>query len=509
MKNEELLQKLLKFMVENGSIEEVKWIEKLKPELMGVKIREARNYYLVTVRLHPTSDSNITVAIALPAPENWNGKFLGVGNGGSAGLINPLALTNGVAHGYATAHTDMGTTPDPDDCIGRPERWIDFGHRSTHLMAVVGKRLTEYFYGTPPLHAYFMGGSTGGQQALSEVQRYPEDFDGVIAIAPAYDRVRLHSFFVWNWQAMHDQEDAVFTPEQTVALKDEIVRRYEEQAWNAPGDEFLAVPANVKVDLAAIRAETDLLSNGQYEAMKKIYAGPVDSVTGEQIIPGFVPGTEGEALSLMEIVDKDKFAHDFFYLFRWIWGRDYDCTAFDFHRDLQAAIRTLSPILDAVNPDISAFRDRGGKLLMISGLSDAIIPYGGAQNYYDRVLSLQGAWTDSPEQKLMLTQKFFRYFQVPGLAHVFDGPGVQELGHIGFEAVSCDPLHDCLCALEQWVEQGKAPEILLATALESNSLTGDFDHDRPAYPYPELPKYISGDPKDPRNYERRKVVDTN
>lgn len=483
--------------IENGKITEIEWKDNVDPGIAGVKFAKAENICRVVVKLYPAPESDITVEVWFPPEKDWNGNFLGMGNGGSAGGISPISLLNGVSRGYATATTDMGTTLDPDDCIGKPDKWIDFGYRSTHLMTEVGKQLTAVFYGKQPSYSYFMGGSTGGQQALSEAQRYPEDYDGIVCFAPAQDRVRLHSFFIWNWQALHGKESIVYTPEEAKTLKDEIVKRYGAQANNAPGDEFLAYPGNIKVDLDKIREETNFLSDIQYEALKKIYAGPVDPVTGEPIIASFVPGTEAEGLSLVDMGDKDKFAHDFFYLFRWIWGNHFDFMKFDFHKDLQDAIEKLSPILDATSTDLSAFKARGGKLLMISGCSDAIIPYKGAESYYKQVVDRQGG--------LEQTKEFFRYFLVPGFGHTVGGPGVQELGNLGLEAVPRDKMHDVLCAISAWAEKGEAPECLLATAFENNSLKGAVDHDRPSYVYPNIAKYVSGDPKDPENFRPIKI----
>ena len=505
MKKEDWIQKLKNYPIKKGKIESVKWVEKLAPAISILKFVEAENFYKIIIKLYPTLDSDITVLLALPEHKDWNRKFLGVGNGGFAGTVDERLIVSGVKRGYAVAHTDMGTTPDPDDCIGRPERWIDFGYRATHLMTLVGKQIAEFFYGAALEHSYFMGGSTGGQQAMSEIQRYPEDYDGIICFSPANNRIRLHSFFVWNWQAVHSGKDTIFTEEQVKMLKDEIVQRYGAQAWNAPGDGFLAIPQNISVDVDKMWEETEIFNEAQRDVLKKLYAGPEDPLTKERIISGFVPGTEGESLSIMDICDKEKFAHGFFYPFRWIWGKDFDFMKFDFHKDLQDAIRKLGPILDAVNPDISAFRERGGKMIMISGLSDAIIPYGGAEEYYEQVISLQGTQEDSREEKLYRTKHFFRYFQVPGFAHTFGGPGVQELGNIGLPEVPVDPRHDVLCALENWVENEKAPECLLATALKDNNLWEKFDHDRPVYAYPDLPRFISGDPKCKDNYERQRI----
>ena len=488
-----LEEKLWNCQIEHGRILEIEWKDEIDPQALGLRFVKAENICRVSVKLEPAPDSEIMVEVWLPSPEMWNGNFLGTGNGGFAGTINSIALLNGASRGYATANTDMGTTPDPDDCIGRPEKWIDFGYRATHLMTVVGKQLTECVYGRKPEYAYFQGGSTGGQQALSEAQRYPGDYDGIVCYAPAHNRVKLHSFFIWNWQALHGKQGACFLAKEASALRNEIVRRYGKIAGNAPGDGFLNYPGNVKVDVEAIRRETRLLTKEQSEALIKLYAGPSDPVTGQQIMPGFVPGTEGEGLSLVDISDRDKFAHDFFYLFRWIWGKEFDFMKFDFHKDLQEAMEKLSPVLDAVDPFLTAFRKRGGKLLIISGLCDAIIPYTGAVEYYRQICEMQGGLEE--------TMTFCRHFLVPGLAHTFGGPGVQEIGNMGLKSVPRDREHDTLCAMESWVEKGSAPDRLLGTALANNSLLGAFDHDRPAFAYPYVPMYRDGDPKDPGSFQ--------
>src|SRR5690554_5116229 len=173
-------KKLLESKIENGEITMVEFLPARNPDpgkSFGIQLSKIPDICRVVVKLCPTTESNITVELWLPAKE-WNGKFLGTGNGGSAGDINKLALINGASRGYAVSNTDMGSALDPDELIGKPERWIDFGHRATHLMTIVSKQLIKTFYGKEAKYSYFLGGSTGGQQGLMEAQRYPEDYDG-------------------------------------------------------------------------------------------------------------------------------------------------------------------------------------------------------------------------------------------------------------------------------------------------------------------------------------------
>ena len=153
---------------------------------------------VVKLVLNPAKESNINVEVWLPDGVKWNGCFLGLGNGGAAGKINPGGLSSMSGQGYAVATTDMGTAPNPDSGIGNPEVWKDFGYRATHLMTVVGKQITKAHFGRDPEYSYFSGGSTGGQQALQEAQRYPEDYDGIAAAVAAHCRTPLHAYFLWN-----------------------------------------------------------------------------------------------------------------------------------------------------------------------------------------------------------------------------------------------------------------------------------------------------------------------
>lgn len=496
---EKNLGKLRKFRMDDVEITTVEWMERVKqpdPNPLGVHLVDGGSFYRVSMKLHPAAQSNITVVMYLPEPDAWNDKFLGTGNGGYAGAIAEGNLINGVGRGYATANTNLGTTPDPDDCIGNPDVLEDYGYRATHLMTVVGKQLTTYFYNRPPKYSYFAGGSTGGQQALSEAQRYPEDYDGIICLSPAFDRVRLHCFFIWNWQQIHGRKDAAFTKEQAQKWKKSLVKAYGEVCGSNSQDEFLAYPCRIRKnpmdDPALQEVIFEQLSEGQKEALWHLYDGPKDPVTGEHFIAPFLPGTENEDLSLVDFSDKDRIEHEFFYPFRWIWGKDFDFMKFDFHRDLKRAIEQLSPILDATNTDLNAFKGSGGKLLVIGGSMDAIIPYTGFLDYYRKVIIEQGGIEE--------TKEFFRFLLMPGFSHTVGGSGVQEVGMVGSDAIPRDSEHDAICALERWVEKGLAPERLLGTHFRIGSSGIEFDHVRPAYTYPFVAKFKGGDPKKPENY---------
>lgn len=493
------IERIKNFPIDKGEVTEVYEMNKLEipgAAEINLQLPDVGMFYKVVIKLYPTEESDITVMMYLPEEKKWNGKFLGTGNGGCAGNIWEGSLINGIMRGYAVANTDLGTTPEPYDCIGKMEVLKDFGYRATHLMTVVGKELTTYFYGKAPAFSYFMGGSTGGEQAMSEAQRYPEDYDGIICLSPAYDRVRLHSFFAWNWQQIHKRENAQFTIEQAAKWRDSLVEVYRETCGSMEDDSFLFYPSRIRENpmdnpkLQKVIGEQ--LTQGQAEALRAIYDGPKDPVTGEAYIAPFLPGTEPEFLSLPDISNKDEFAHGYFFPFYWLWGKDFDFMNFDFHKDLEEAIEKLSPILDAADPDLSAFKKRGGKLLVMGGSVDAIIPYTGFIDYYKKVIAEQGS--------VDAVRDFFRFILIPGFSHTMGGPGVKDIGVLGITDVPKDSEHDLICAIEAWVENGKAPDRFLGTYFKESENRNEFDYGRPSYAYPYVTEFLGGDVRNPDNY---------
>lgn len=500
MDMERNMQAVRELFVENGRILSVECkAEEAVSLFPGVVGRPLPAHFEVKVELQPTEQSRILVEVWLPL-QNWNGDFLGTGNGGSAGNIVALELGNGLHRGYATANTDMGTEPDPDELIGSPERWKDFGYRATHLMTVVGKQITEAFYGRKIGTSLFIGGSTGGQQALSEAQRYPEDYNGILVIAPAHNRTHLHYGFIWNWMALHKCADVGFTHETAQLVTDHLLKKYGNNGHCLPGDRFFTCPQFIDLD-PAVFDECEGLTDGQKEALKMLSQAPKDPVTGEMVYPAvYVPGSEAVGLGLVEQSNLQQFEKDFLYPFRWVAGKDYDFTSFDFHKDVAYFDRMLGDALNATSVDLSRFRELGGKLLMIHGMADPIIPYTDSQRYYERVVQMDGGIEN--------TQKYFRYFQIPGLGHIAGGPGVHDITSHGFRATPQDIDHDSLVALSNWVKTGEAPERLLAVAFkDGNFLNGilldHFEYERPCFAFPCYADFVGTDPKNPNHYVAR------
>ena len=201
----------------------------------------------VAATLQPTPESNIKIELWMPE-KNWNGRFLGTGNGGGAGKLSYRSLALGMRRGFAIANTDMGTSPNANAVVGHPERWADFGYRSTHRMTVVSKQIVQAYYGKPQSHAYFVGCSTGGGQGLMEAQRYPGDYNGIIAGAPAINRTHIHTGFVWNAQAANQPPGVHLATETIAFITKSVVKACAGKDGGAPGDNFLTDPQECKFD---------------------------------------------------------------------------------------------------------------------------------------------------------------------------------------------------------------------------------------------------------------------
>lgn len=441
----------------------------------------------IAVVMRPTPDSNIKIEVWLPAPDKWNGRLLGTGNGGGAGRISYPALAGGLRLGYATANTDLGTSPAAEQVVAHPERWANFGSTGTHEMTVAAKAIIGAYYGRPAAHTYFIGGSTGGQQALVEAQRYPEDYNGIIAGAPAINRTHLHAMFLWDWQALRQRPGSALAPDKIALVIRSEIQEVGGKDGGAPGDDFLSDPRMCHFDPESLRPQ---LSAEQVAALKRIYAGPSNPRTGEQI---FTPPPYGSERLIGLSAENENVPHIYPYVFMWAMPGRFDPAKFDFDRDLDAMDRKEAAILNANNPDLTGFQNRGGKLLMFSGTADAIVPFQDEVNYYERVARAQGG--------LDRTQAFFRFYVVPGMAHVAGGPGLNEFGQGIFRgAPRGDSDHDLFTALIKWVEEGVAPERIIATAYVGGASPHPIRFQRPIYPYPKFPEYIGGDVKSPASY---------
>lgn len=423
----------------------------------------------VTLELTPTPASGIHVELWLPA-ENWNGKFLAVGNGGWAGMIQGYAdMQEALRRGYATAGTDTGHTPEDGAsgmfALGEPEKLVDFAYRAVHEMADKSKRLTDFYYGRPIDYAYFKGCSTGGRQALMSAQRYPGDFDAIIAGAPANRHIHMHVAQSNDIIELSRHPQRAISEEQA-----ELVNEYVLEQCDTLGDGFINDPQACSVDFSTLQCGNSstgqCLTAPQVAQVERFYGGTYTD-EGELVF-------SGNALSVPLPPQRSTNEMPRAFLFdtiRILGFQDpgYDWRDFDLSRDL-SKIDGRVGFVDAVDPDLRAFKAHGGKLLLYHGWEDPGITPENAVFYYESVLDEMGAGQGD----------WLRLFMVPGMGHCRGGDGPHRF--------------DTLSVLEQWREDGAAPDSIAARNPESGL-------ERPLCPYPAAAEYDgSGDLDDASNW---------
>jgi feruloyl esterase len=463
----------------------------------------------VQATLKPAKDSDIKVEVWLPLT-GWNGKYRGHGNGGFAGQVLYPSMAVALTEGYATASTDTGhagAAIDASWALGHPDKIIDFGWRAIHEMTLKAKAIIQAFYGEPAKKSYFSGCSNGGRQALMEAQRFPEDYDGIIAGAPANYWTSVFAAFIWNMQATQA------TPESYIGVKKipAIARAVAEACDTNDGvkDGVLNDPRACHFDpkvLLCKQGDSDsCLTAPQVTALKKIYDGPVDS-KGKQMFPGFLPGGEegggGWATWISMGPGKDwqgLFASGFFNNMI-VSKEQIDLKTINVETAVKMASDQQAKTFDAVDPNLKPFMARGGKLIVYHGWSDAALPPQASVNYFNSVEATLGA---------PATASFMRLYMAPGVQHCAGGPGPNSFGQF---APAGDAQHDINQALEQWVEKGTAPDKLIATknltreqpdgAQTESSNAKPAKMTRPLCPYPQSAKYKgTGDTNDAANFE--------
>ncbi|HWZ77843.1 MAG TPA: tannase/feruloyl esterase family alpha/beta hydrolase [Candidatus Sulfotelmatobacter sp.] len=454
----------------------------------------------VVAEAKPTSDSDIKLEVWLPVSD-WNGKLQGIGNGGFAGLIDSMQLANSVKSGYAATATDAGHTGSPIDAtwaIGHPEKVVDFGHRGIHEMTRVAKALIQAYYAKAPQRSYFAGCSDGGREALMEAQRYPEDYDGILAGAPANNWTPLLATAAYDTQAL-TLDPASFIPQAKIPTIAAAVNAACDEA-DGVRDGILNDPRQCHFDPATIQCKAEgsekCLTAAQVTALKKLYAGTLDS-KGHVVYPGYLPGAEegqggwglwitgpAPAKSLMAF-----FGNGFFSGF--VYEKpDWDYKTFKVDSDLKAASEKTAQALNATDADLKPFKARGGKLIVYHGWNDPAITALNTINYYDSVIKKMG-------QKDV--DSFVRVYMAPGVQHCGGGPGADSFGAVG-DLKFDDPQHSLDASLEQWVEKGTAPSTVIASKFEGQDRT-HAKMTRPLCPYPQAAKYKgSGDTNDAANF---------
>jgi feruloyl esterase len=427
--------------------------------------------------VRPTADSEIKFELWMPPAEAWNGKFQGVGNGGYSGTISYTALAAALRRGYATASTDTGHTGDDMKFgQGHPEKVVDWAYRSIHVMTETAKVILRNHTGRFPDHSYFVGCSSGGHQALSEAQRFPDDYDGIIAGDPANNRIRQTFGFLYSWIATHGRDGAPILPAAKLTL---LTRASVEACDSIDGlkDGLIDDPRRCTFDPgkllckaapgAAAGDESLCLTAQQVDAARKMYEGLKSPRTGELSYAGWPRGSEGFGDTPIQswrqyVMDPPEPMRIGFFRYFLFHDPNWDYHTIDWDRDLAYAEQKL-PFMAAVDRDLSPFKKRGGKLLMYTGWADPVVPPQDTVAYYDAVVKAMGG--------LEKTRDFYRFFLAPGMGHCGGGPGPNQF--------------DMLTALEQWVEKGVAPDRIVAT----HSTNARVDRTRPLCMYPLVARW--------------------
>ena len=464
----------------------------------GQPLTDLPEFCRVQATLRPSSDSNIKMELWLPASApastqgfgaagsatGWNGKFRGTGNGGLGGGagVNVNALANGVRRGYATAGNNTGHEGDSSYAMSHPEQIKDFGYRSAHEMTVASKATVKAFYGVAPRLSYMAEGGGGTIAALSSAQRYPDDYD-TIAITGMSSYLTRHTFGqMWVWQATHTDAASFIPPAKYPVLHQAALAACD--ALDGIKDGIIGDVARCSFDPGVTVCQAGdaptCLTAHQVEAARKIYAGPKNPRTGEEIYSPLYPGSElgwgqlagGEAPLGIPV--------EFFkyYVFRdpnW----DYKTRPINFDGDVGLSNRPEIQPVNAVDPDLRRFFARGGKLLLVDGWADAAVPPKVAINYYHAVVAKIGARG---------AKESMWFFMVPGMGH---GPGTNGVENFNFDALGL---------IEQWKEKGDAPDQLVVAHFKDGVETGK----RLVCQYPKVAFYKgNGSPEDAKSYSCR------
>lgn len=456
----------------------------------------------------------------LPVTHSWNGRLQAVGNGGMAGSINYTGLKSVVENSYAGVSSDLGHQSGPLEgawAIGRPDLVRDWGHRATHEMTVKAKALINAYYGKGPAYSYFSGCSGGGRQAMMQAQRYPEDFDGILAGDPTMDFSNLVTGGrLWQVRANYDVANQTnhLKAKDIQLISDAVIAACD--AIDGVEDGVLEDPRQCDFDPVSIQCEKDTqercLSPEQVAALDKVYQGARTS-TGRQIYPGYPPGGEldrtGWVPYLAGKVPSDgiqwNYAQGFLQglVFE---NPAYDILAFDYDKDVsvmndkQVQGKALVDVINAADPDLRAFRKKGGKLIHYHGWNDIGISALRSTAYYEEVA--RGFSDRNLKHGLASTQDFYRLFLAPGMQHCFEGPGPNAFGGPFQLQVPPNPAHDIFRALERWVEHGIAPEKIIAIKYTDDDPAKGVSRTRPLCPYPQKSVYTgSGSTDNAQNFQ--------
>jgi feruloyl esterase len=460
--------------------------------------------------IRPNPESDIRFEVWMPSA-GWNGKFRAVGNAGFGGSINYDDMAPAIRLGYATASTDTGHRGDDKDAtwaLRHPEKVVDVGYRAVHEMTEKSKEIIRTFYGQGPTWSFFEGCSNGGRQALMEAQRFPDDYNGVLAgAAPMFT---THILAAGLYDSPIDRASYI-PPSKIPAISRAVLAACD--ALDGVNDGILNDPRQCHFDpsvLVCVGADSDnCLTRPQVSQLKKIYRGLQNS-KGEPLFPGYVPGGEdGEIGWKAWIIGSAAPNEPLNYIFGLGAFRDlvFEDPSWDFRvvnaeRAIQIAEKKIGPIIDTQKSDLQRFKAHGGKLILFHGWSDPETPGLMAIDYYNAVLATMGAED---------ADAFVRLYMAPGMQHCYGGPGPNFFGQFDPSVlggnpqqvpIATDPEHNIFRALERWVEGGAAPGSIIATKFMNDSDPAQgVKMTRPLCPYPRIAKYKgTGDTNDAGNF---------
>ncbi|EMC93577.1 hypothetical protein BAUCODRAFT_245995 [Baudoinia panamericana UAMH 10762] len=474
---------------------------------------------LCAVQINVTSSPSSAFSFGLFLPVNWNNRFLAVGNGGFAGGINWLDMAAGVQYGFAVVSTDTGhnsTSGDLSWALNQPQKQIDWGYRAIHGSVVLSKQVVQAYYSATPKFNYYSGCSTGGRQGIRDIQLYPEDFDGVLAGAPAWWTSHLQTWTVklglYNLPttAAHHIPTALFS-----AIGAEVLRQCDPQDGLVDTiisdprrcdfyPEALLCTANVTNQTAA-----GCLTAAQIGTLYQIYNDYVET-NQTLVFPHLELGSEAQWPVLLGGSAPSTLGYQYV---QDLVLNDTNWSFYDFNYSIVQLADQIQPgNATAYDFDLTAFHTRGGKLLQYHGLADALIAPGSSVYFYKEVLKTllpKGITLDS----------WYRFFLVPGMQHCSGTPaninapwyfaGANQAGSIGTNPGSVysvpgftDAKHDALLALMAWVENGMAPDSIIATKWINDTITNTVLRQRPLCPYPQQAVYLGlGDPNEASNWQ--------
>ena len=445
----------------------------------------------VIASLTPTSDSQIVEEVWLPT-SGWNGKLESIGNHNLGGVIYYGDMGQQLKRGYAIASSDTGHVGNEAKWgAGHPEKVADFGWRAVHESTLVAKGLISTFYNANPRYSYFNGCSMGGREALQEAQRFPDDYDGIISGSAMNNWTRSHIAHIWAAQVLlQDGVDGphYIPPSKGALILNSILDKCRAADTQAATDGFLRNPSRCDwtPKTLACKAGQDpstCITAAQAESLEKLYSPLRNPRTGEEIYPA---STLTSALPNANGLTGGPAAK---YL-QWIvfnkpeWK--YNMLNFDSDVALVDSSDAEGPQINAIDPNLSGFRKRNGKLIEYHGWVDSGFTPEFAVQYYEHVLQQM---SKDDVAALKQTQEFYRLFVVPGMGHCTAGPGPNAFGGLAQPEVQADPQHNIVSALEQWVEHGVAPAQIIATKYVKDDPKEGIAIQRPVCPYPQEAEY--------------------